>query len=401
MVKELYQIRERELALNITNGVVDSVRKKNVCKTGCRVYENGYVGIAGVLGEATDETWKKAEEALENHVPYPYEPTAGLVRTRTLGKLPEDSELIAQTETLLETLKKEFPGFVFSNKVYAGQDTVTLKNDLGLCLEDVQSYVSVSLIVKEETSANVFDTGISWIGRELDMDAVLKNARQILGAHQNPVELPEGRLPVLVGSSMIGGILADYLNVQKLKKGASLLSGKEGQSVFAGHFDLSSSLEADTYTTFFDAEGTTLPNDRLPLIEKGVLLRGIADKKYAAEYDTEPTASAWGGYNDVPSLGAHPGRLLVHATGTLEEILEGKDAVLMAMASGGDITPAGDFATPVQTAYLCRNGKLIGKLPELNFRGNIFKLLGEDYLGCSSDRPFDDSRLVALYGELV
>ena len=39
MVKELYQIKERELALNITNGVVDSVRKKNVTKSGCRVYD--------------------------------------------------------------------------------------------------------------------------------------------------------------------------------------------------------------------------------------------------------------------------------------------------------------------------------------------------------------------------
>ncbi len=401
MVKELYQIKERELALNITNGVVDSVRKKNVTKSGCRVYDKGCIGIAGVLGEPTEETWQKAVNALEAAVPYPYEPTGELVRTRTLGTLPEDAEMIAKTEALLAVLKEEYPQFVFSNKVYAAQETVTLKNDLGLCLEDVQRYISFGIIVKEEASANVFDSVISWTGRELDTDAVLRNARQILNAHMTPVELPEGRLPVLMGSSMAGSILGDYLDMQKLKKGASLLSGKEGTKVFAENFHLSTSMEADTYSCFFDAEGTTLPNDRLPLIENGVLLRGLADKKNAAEYEAELTASASGGYDDVPKQSVHYRRLPVGATGTVEQLLGEKEAVFLAMASGGDITPAGDYATPVQTAYLCKNGKLVGKLPELNFRGNIFDLLGKDYIGCTCDRPFDEDRLLAVYGELV
>lgn len=401
MVKELYQIKTKELALNITNGAVDSVRKKNVTKSGCRVYDNGCIGIAGVLGEPTEETWKKAENALAAAVPYPYEPTGGLVRMRTLGTLPEESEFIAAIEKLLKTLKEEYPEFVFSNKVYANEETVLLKNDLGLCLEDVQRYVSIGIIVKEEASVNVFDSVISWLGRGLDLDAVLKNARQILDAHKTPAELPKENVPVLFPSSMVSGILSDYLNAQKLKKGASLLSGKEGIKIFADAFNLSVSVKAEDYVPFFDAEGTTLPNDSLPLIENGVLLRGIADKKYAGEYDVELTACAGAGYDDVPVLSGNPGKLPVCPTGTLEEILNGRAGIFVAMASGGDITPAGDFATPVQTAYLYKNGKLVGKLPEFNFRGNIFDLLGKDYVGCSSDRPFDDSCLIAVCGELL
>lgn len=400
MVKELYQIKVREIALNITNGEVDSVRKKNVTKSGCRVYDNGCIGIAGVLGEPTEATWAQAEKALDAGVPYPYEPTAGLVRTRTLGQMPAEGELISGIESLLATLRAEFPGFVFSNKVKAIEETVSLKNDLGLCLEDVQCSVGIGIVVKEEASANVFDTFISWEGRTLDTEAALNMGRQILRAHMNVIPMPEGRLPSLFGAATVGGMVGDYLDVQKLKKGASLLSGKEGTRVFAETFNLSASRDADTYVTFFDAEGTTLPNDRLPLIEHGVLLRGIADKKNAADYEAELTASAYGGYDDVPSLGAHPYALPVLPTGTLNEILNGQDAVFIATASGGDITPAGDFATPVQTAYLCREGRLVGRLPELNFRGNIFDLLGKDYLGCSSDKPFDDSRLLALYGTL-
>ncbi|MBQ4564742.1 MAG: hypothetical protein IJA48_00170 [Oscillospiraceae bacterium] len=400
MVKELYQIKQRETALNITDSRVDSVRRKNITKTGCRVYENGCIGIAGVLGEPTEATWEKAEAALSAAVPYPYAPCEGAVRMRELGKITEDRELIAKTELLLETLRKEFPGYVYSNKVYSNEVTTLLKNDLGLCLEDIQRTVTVVIVVKEECSANVYDTVIAWIGREYDLEAVLRTARQILSAHSNPVALPEGRIPVLMRSDMASDILSDYLDVQKLKKGASLLSGKEGEQLFSPEFNLVASRKSDTYSAFFDAEGMTLPDDRLPLIESGILLRGIADKKYASEYEAENTACAGGDYDDVPSLDAESGTVSVKATGTLEQLLGAQDAIYVAMASGGDITPSGDYATPVQTAYLLRGGKLVGKLPELNFRGNIFDLLGKDYLGCSSDRPFDDARLLAVYGEL-
>ena len=64
MVKELYQIKVNEVTLNVTNSEIDSVRKKNLTKSGCRVYDNGCIGIAGTLGEPTEETWQKAEKAL-------------------------------------------------------------------------------------------------------------------------------------------------------------------------------------------------------------------------------------------------------------------------------------------------------------------------------------------------
>ena len=51
-------------------------------------------------------------------------------------------------------------------------------------------------------------------------------------------------------------------------------------------------------------------------------------------------------------------------------------------------------------AYLYRDGELIGKLPEFNIRGNIFKMLGEDYVGSSSDRPLDGFKMTVLYCQI-
>ena len=54
MVKELYQYITREVCLNVNVGRVDSVRKKDITKSGCRVYEDGYIGVAGCLGQPTE-----------------------------------------------------------------------------------------------------------------------------------------------------------------------------------------------------------------------------------------------------------------------------------------------------------------------------------------------------------
>ena len=399
MIRELYQIRKKEICLNITNGVVDSVRKKNVTESGCRVYHNGCIGIAGVLGEPTEETWRKAVNALEAQVPYPYEPTGAQVRTRAIGEMPDEAQLITTAERLLETLKKEFPEYVLSNKICAVEETVLLKNDLGLLLEDTQRYVFTAILIKEEASPNVFDSFIPWSGRTLDEDAILRTSREILSAHRMPVELPAERTPVLMNMSVFIEALGDYLNAQKLKKGASLLSGKAGMKVFSEQLGFSACLDEESYTFFFDAEGTVLPDDRLPLIQNGVVLRGIADKRYAAECGVDSTACASGGYDDTPAFAVEENRLCLEGTGTIAQLLSGRDAILLVLAQGGDITAAGDYATPVQTAYLYRDGHLTGRLPEFHFRGNIFDLLGKDYIGCSTDTGLDNNRLVVLYGK--
>lgn len=400
MVKELYQVKVKEVTLNVTNGEIDSVRKKSLTKSGCRVYDNGFIGIAGTLGEPTGEIWEKAEKALAMAIPYPYEPNKNLVEHRTNGEWMPESELIAKSERVLKVLKEEFPEFILSNKIIAQEETISLKNDLGLDLSNTEHIAQCGLIVKEEKSPNVFDSFIGWDGGSFDEDEIIARGRQHLRAHLNPVAMPTERVPIIFDSVTLTGILGDYLHAQKLKKGASLLCGKEGEKVFSEKLSLFVDRNDHPNAPFFDAEGTVLSDGRMTLIDKGVLVRGIADKLCADEFGMELTACAEGGYDDVPSLYANPYALQLEASGTLKEILNGRDAIYLCMADGGDITPAGDYATPVQTAYLYRDGNLIGKLPEFNIRGNIFKMLGEDYLGTSSDRPLDNFKMSVLYCQI-
>lgn len=397
MVKELYQIHSREITLNITNGEVESVRKKNIVKSGCRVYENGCIGVAGTLGQPTEETWKAAEEALALNIACPLGPTTNLVRTRTRGRMPEEKDFIAKTEYLLATLKDEFPRFILSNKMKAVETTVTIRNDAGLDLTETSCKILCSIVVKDENSPNVFDSFIGSQEPELDVEKLLDDGRQVLSAHANQIEMPGGDLPVLMDVNELYGALSQAINGRNLHKGASLFSEKLGQKLFDEKFSFVIDRSGDSGSCFFDSEGTTLPGDRLALIENGVLVRGTADKKCAEEFGVDLTSSAYADYDDVPQLSG--AALDVAPTGTREEILKGRDAIVIYTASGGDTTPAGDFATPVQTAYLLHEGRLTARLPEFNFGGSIFDLLGKGYLGCPVEK-LQSSRQIVVKGNI-
>lgn len=74
MIKELYRIFKHEVCLNVTRGAVDSVRIKNIVKSGARVYDGGYIGIAGTIGEPSDELVSAAEKNLAKKIEYKFEP---------------------------------------------------------------------------------------------------------------------------------------------------------------------------------------------------------------------------------------------------------------------------------------------------------------------------------------
>ena len=97
----------------------------------------------------------------------------------------------------------------------------------------------------------------------------------------------------------------------------------------------------------------------------------------------------------MPGFGYH--RCYLEPTaGSLKELVPGK-AIYVVVASGGDTTPDGHFATPVQMAYLLEDGKLVGRLPELNIGGNFYDLLGKDYLGAvNGDLVKEDGLLCAV-----
>lgn len=402
MLKELFRIELQQTSLNVTQGVIDSVRNKHLVKSGCRVYDNGFIGIAGTLGEATEATWQQAEENLKRHVPYPYPAETG--KTRQEDRTQECltiSEFTARCELLLARLRTAFPRLIFSNKINMDEIISTLTNDQGLNYRCRDIQYSVSLLAKDQDSPAVFETGAMYQGRTFDVDEVFQAVTPVLQAHGTLLPMPECKTLPLICETLLLSPLEQMLQGQMFHRGASLLSGKLGQQLFSPDFTLRVDKSAGNWDDcFFDSEGTVLPGDQISLIDHGVLVRTLADKKTAAEFDCESTACGGGRYDDLPQL---TGAMLSAAPSgkTLRELLNGRDAALVLMASGGDCTAEGVLATPVQTAYLYRDGKLLGRLPEFNARGSLFELFGQGYLGLSQDKPFCGVRWMAAEAELL
>ncbi len=395
MNKEQYTHHIQELSLNVVQTRVDSVRRKDILRTGLRVYAAGKIGVAGALGHLNEgELTQKAVAALEAGIPYPYElATDHSESVEPPYDLPEGTLFVDEIQQMLAELEQAQPSFSFSNKINLRTQTVQLVNDLGLELKYRSTSIEAGLIIKDKSSPNILDALMAYDGWRYDRAEFLRVSNMICDAYRHPLEIDDGTYPVLFLSAdgAYRTKLVEALHGQLYGAGASLFSGKIGQSLFAGNLNVyeSKSWRDGIIGPFFDAEGTVSGEHRCPLIQNGVLVAVRTDKKNAAKFGLPRTGSAGGDYDSVPALG-HPltglGNVVIDSTGqTMKELLDGQKGILVLIASGGDFTPDGHFATPVQLACLFDGTSLLGRLPELNISSHLYDMFGRDFIGASTD----------------
>jgi PmbA protein len=380
----------KQTSLSIVQNSISAIRRKNIQKTGCRVIKNGKIGVAGGLGEVKDEElFVRAENALEYGVEYPVEACSNRQLHDRLNELSlSDLQISEAAEKVLAELKRRHPDFAVGNKVNYSNISLSLSNDAGLSLSHNDSYISWSFALKSSSSTGIMDTFFGVVDRRLEPERVIEATSAIIDAYNNKVELPAGDLPVIIHQSALTRLFQRDLNGKIVGNKASLLQQKFGQKVFADNFNVA--LENDPIETFgprFDMEGAICADERRWLIKDGVILRPYTDKRTAKRYGFDHTACADGAYDSVPSLGGC-NMEIQHSGKVLSELLPGGRGILVAVASGGDFTPDGKFATPVQVSYLTDGVKLLGRLPELTIKGSLFDFFGSDYIGVSSDKLY-------------
>ena len=398
MEKEFLPPPRRSVTLNVTGGKIDSFREQEETTGTVRVYEGGCIGVAGCLGAPDEEALTaKAKDALELGIPYPCNLEGALEKT----DLHEDeiipvAAFLPTMQAFLDRLGKACPRFALSNKVSLSYGRTEYRNSLGRHLTSSGNSLSIELLAQNRGSGNLFDTVLTFEGDRFDADRLLEQFRREYDAFYTPADIAPGRYPVIMGTSEFFGAFLRQFVAEMYASGASLLSGKMGQSVFSDKLSLRNDMNPATNAgyCFFDEEGCVTPGLRPALIEDGVLTGLLTTKKSAEKFGLPNLGTASAAYDGVPSLGFN--QFYADATApTLGALAPGK-AVYVVIASGGDMTPEGHYATPVQMAYLVENGKLVGRLPELNISGNFFELLGKDYLGTVHGTPQPESMLSAV-----
>ncbi len=405
MIMEKYIQKEEEISLNVVQTRIDSLKRKNIIKTGCRAYDGKHIGIAGALGASNDKTLEnEARAALSLKVPYEYEPGRDLSLHKDFScDIIAETELMAEIEEFLEAVRSAQPDFSFSNavKLINYEERISNGRGLDLCYRD-RIFV-LSLLFKERTSVNIFDGFVSYAGRKYDRAAVLKHLNAVCGAYKNPVDLPAGeRFPVIfsTGDSTPLAKFSQDLHGLRFGTKSSIFSDKSGQKLFSDKFDFYFCLDpAENPVSFFDAEGSVNEGFETPLIKNGVLISPYTDKNTSKTYGLPYTKSAAAEYDGIPQPALTANRI-ASSQKTAKELLGGRPAIFVMIASGGDFTPEGNFATPVQLALYFDGENFIGKLPELQISSNVYEMFGGAYIGVSSDSYFPLSREKCLIMDL-
>lgn len=392
MKKEWIKLTTRETAIKVRNTKVEAIRSKNLVKKGVRVFENGYIGISGCIGDTPNALLEKqAEDNLAVQIEYPYTLETGTVDHRDYNENPMDAEtLLKHTNQILEVLRTDYPAFDFSETVSLKETEYQFQNTEGVDLLYKDAYYSIGLLLKDKQSANLFDGFLMNAGRQFNPEKFWKSSKDVLKAYETPVALPENtKLPVIfLGDSSITGFLNRCLNGESYALGSSLFSGKIGEKLFDERVNVSQYRNPkEVFEPFFDKEGVVLENNQYTLIENGVLKAVYTDKRTASKFNLPHTGAASGSYDSMPTLENTTLKISTDAS-DLKTALGGQPAILIVINSGGDFTPDGDYASPVQASFLYDGENLLGKLPEFNIRGNLFDLLGKDYVGTFDNQYF-------------
>src|SRR6056297_670103 len=130
MIKEKYTINNEETSLNLVQTQIESVRKKNITKTGFRIFKDQKIGVSGAIGNYDEnEQWEKAEKALSLNIDYPYEISGHLEKTiEKACDFQDGVQFTQEMEELMKVLRNRHPEFLFSNKINLVTKTVDLQN---------------------------------------------------------------------------------------------------------------------------------------------------------------------------------------------------------------------------------------------------------------------------------
>lgn len=403
MIREYYRSKVKDTTINIVNSQIESIRNKNIEKTGLRVYHNGMIGVAGAIGAySEDDLYKEAQAALEKNIDYPVGHTSNLSISgdyRTVILPPE--KLREETDALLNELRERQPSFIYSNKVSMTEVYSSLTNNDGLSLEYADNTMSVGIVFKEKSSSSVFDGFLGFQERKFDRKLILDEFDLILNAYREKISLPKkGRYPIIFLSeeTPFSKLITD-LHADVFVQGGSIFSGRSGQKLFNESFTFGQNLnpEKTLNTPFFDAEGTVNKDYNFNLIENGVLKAPYCDKKTAHKYGLTPTGSAAASYDGIPQTSLiRP--YIKRSAESIKSLLGGQPGILAMVLSGGDFTPNGDYATPVQLAMLFDGERILGRLPEFNLSSNIFSMFGSGFRGVVPNTflPFSTGEFTVL-----
>lgn len=387
MRTELLKKKTRSACANVTGGAVDSLRLKTETSTTVRVYDNGFIGIAGKIGDADEEALKKeAVKNIERKIPYPDLPDKPLYKSINVKKdIVSDEKFLPYVKDLFKRVADENPAFIINGKAYLNEMESAYSSGTGRDLSYKGNSIELDVVFKDKSSANIMDGSFFAEDDKLIGDDFAEDVKTKLDAYLKQVPHVDGdKMPVIMSGAYFTFIIQHFI-ADVYCNGVSLLNGKLKTKVFHDKFSALINLDPEKRIgiEFFDTEGVAFDDYKSYIVKNGVMEKLFTTKFTAQKYGVENLGSAYADYADAPGLSGR-GFAIERTAENLEDILKGREAIFLDVSSGGDMTPDGNMSLPSQLSFLYRDGKLVGRLPEFALCGNVFDVYGKNYLGACS-----------------
>ncbi len=218
-----------------------------------------------------------------------------------------------------------------------------------------------------------YDVNPEWVGKEAARLAVSALKAKRTETKNISVIFTQFALQELLQYTLINAVKADYV-----QRNQSAFKGKIGEKVASEIVTVYDDglFNGGLRTWKFDGEG--VPQQKTPIIEKGVLRNFIYDNYTAMKEGKESTGNASrAGYLSTPNVAATNFRIMP-GNKSKEDLISGlKEGLLVSFLQGAHSSnPAsGEFSVVATPAWKIENGEIVYATKGVMLAGNIFQVL--------------------------
>lgn len=212
-----------------------------------------------------------------------------------------------------------------------------------------------------------------WVGTEAARLAASALKTKKTETKNTNVIFTQVALQDLLQVTLINAVKAEYI-----QRHQSAFEGKIGEKIASENVTIHDDglLSGGLRTWKFDGEG--VPQQKTPIIEKGVLRNYIYDNYTARKEEKESTGNAnRAGYLSTPNIEATNFHLMPGTKLPEELVSEVKDGLLVYFLQGAHTSNpiSGDFSVVATPAWKIKNGEIAHATKGVMLAGNVFDML--------------------------
>jgi PmbA protein len=386
---EVFMVSSEEIPVQFEANRLKHIQSKQSSSLALRIIKQGKIGYSATteLGDSqrlvndaveTAQFGMPAKFEFPSPVSYPrievFDPNIESVSIEEMVRLGEE---------LITVVRGHTPEIMCEAAVTKSITSVRIINSRGS-----QANYRISTFGLGIEGSLIHDTDMLFVGDSesschpvLRSKAVAETVLQQLELAKNRASVPSRPLPVIftpngVASALISPLMAAF-NGKIVLEGASPLGNRLGQSVFDKKLWLWDDPTIAYRPESRPCDDESVPSQRTPLIEQGVVATFIYDLQTAALAHTRSTGNGSRGRGGLPS--PSPSAFIIEPGNTtfdemVKDIKEGLIIEQLMGAEQGNIL-GGDFSGNVLLGYKVESGKIVGRVKDTIVSGNVYQLL--------------------------